>query len=92
MSGNYLRLQVIQCEYLRVIDNHPRRTHNSHLHNSLNIEPIPVLIHRNTDKFFAHCPLQPNPLVQQIGNYTLAEMTNLTKNINITVRNLYCFN
>ena len=48
-------------------------------HNSLNIQPIPYLIHRLTDKFFAHWPLHPNPLVQQIWNYTLADLTNLYK-------------
>jgi hypothetical protein len=54
-------------------------TPTSHLHNSLNVQPIPVLIHRLTDKFFAHCPSHPNPLVQQIGNYALADLTNLYK-------------
>jgi hypothetical protein len=43
------------------------------------IEPIPDLNHRLTDKFFGHSPLHPNPLVQQIGNYTLADLTNLYK-------------
>jgi len=78
-SSNYLRLQVIQSKCFRVIGNHPRPTPTSHLHNSLNIEPIPVIIHRLTDKFFAHCPAHPNPLVQHIGNYTLADLTNLFK-------------
>jgi hypothetical protein len=78
-SSNYLRLQVIQSKCLRDIGNHSRRTPNSHLHNSLNVEPIPVLIHRITDKYFVHCPSHPNPLVQQLGNYTLANMTNLCK-------------
>jgi len=41
-----------------------------------NMDPIPVLTHRLTDKFFAHCPLHPKPLVQ-IGNYTLADLINL---------------
>src|SRR5215469_2493375 len=63
-SSSYLRLRVIQSKCLRAIGNHPRRTPTSHLHNSLNIEPIPVVIHRRTDKFFAHYPLHPNPLVQ----------------------------
>jgi len=76
---NYHRLQVTESKYLRVIGNHPRRTPNSHLHNSLNIKPITVLIHRLTDKCFAHCPSHPNPPVQQTGNYTLAELTNLYK-------------
>jgi hypothetical protein len=78
-SSNYLRLQVIQSKNLRVIGNHPNRTPTSHLHNSLNIKPIPVLIHRLTDKFFAHCPSHPNLPVQQIGNYTVADLTNLCK-------------
>ena len=33
----------------------------SHLHNSLNIQPIPLLIHRLTDKFFAQYPFTPQP-------------------------------
>ena len=41
------------------------------------MEPIPILIHRLTDEFFAHCPLHPNPLGQKIGNYTLADQINL---------------
>ena len=41
-------------------------------------------------KFFAHCPSHPNLLVQKIGNYTLADRTNLYKNINTNVRNLRC--
>ena len=78
-SSNYLILQVIQSACLRVIGNHPRRTLTSHPHNSLNIKPITVLIHRLTDKFFAHCPSYTNPPVQQTGNYTLADLTNLYK-------------
>ena len=46
-------------------------------HYSLNIQPVPVAIHRLTDKFFAHWPSHPNPLVQRIENYTLADLTNL---------------
>jgi hypothetical protein len=77
--SNYLRLQVIQSKCLLVIGNHPRPTTNSHLHNTLNIEPIRDFIHRLTAKFFAHWPSHPNPLVLQIGNYTLANLTNLYK-------------
>ena len=54
----------------------PRRTPTSHLHYTLNNEPIPVIIHRLPTKYFAHCPSHPNPLVQQIGNYTLTDLTN----------------
>ena len=69
--------QVIQSKYLRFISNHPRRTLTSHLHNPPNIDPIPVLIHPLNEKFFSRCLSDPNPLVQQIGNYTLADATNV---------------
>jgi hypothetical protein len=78
-SFNYLRLHVIKSKCLRVIGNRLRLTSTSHLHNSLNIEPISVIIHSLPDKFFAHCPLHSNPLVQQIGNCTLADLTNFYK-------------
>jgi hypothetical protein len=65
--------QIPGSKCLRVIGNHPRPTHTSHLQNILHVEPI----HRLADKFFAHCPSHPNPLVKQIGNCTLADLTNL---------------
>jgi len=43
----------------------------------LNIKPIRIINHRITAKFFAPCPSHPNPLVEQIGNYTLADLTNM---------------
>jgi hypothetical protein len=49
----------------------------SHLYYTLSIEPIPVIIHWLATKFFAHCLAYPNPLVQQIGNYTVADLTSL---------------
>ena len=64
---NHHRLQVIKSKYLRVIGNHPSRTSNSHLHNSLNIQPIIVLTHRLTDKFFVHCPSHPTPQSNKQG-------------------------
>jgi hypothetical protein len=78
--------------YLRVTGNHPRPIPTSKLHNSLNTQPISVLIHCLTDKFFAYCHLQPNPLVRQIGNYTLADLTNLYKKYNHELRSVYCCN
>ena len=44
---------------------------------TLNIGPIRVIIHRLTAKLLAHCPSHPKLLVQQIGNYTLADLTNI---------------
>jgi len=34
---------------------------------------------RLTEQFFAHFPLHPSPPVQQIGNHTLVDLTNLYK-------------
>jgi hypothetical protein len=50
-------------------------THTSHWHDTWNIEPIPVIIHRLTANFFAPCPTRPNPVFKQIGNYALADLT-----------------
>ena len=75
----YLKLQVIQSRCLQDIGNHPRCTPTSHLPDTLNTEPIPVIIHQLTVKFFAHCLSNPKLLVQQINNYTLANQTTIYK-------------
>jgi hypothetical protein len=49
------------------------------LHDSLNIESLRDFIHHLTAKFFTKCPFHPNPLVQQIRNYTLADQNSLYK-------------
>ena len=72
--SSYLRLQVIQSKCLRVIDNYPRHTLTSHLHGTVNIELISVMIHHITPKCFAHCPSHPNPQLQQIENYAIADL------------------
>ena len=41
--------------------NHPRPTHNSHLHYTLNMEPISIIIHRLTTNFLLAAPYTPNP-------------------------------
>jgi len=46
-------------------------------HDTFSIKTTPVIIHRLTAKFFAHCPSHPNPLVNQIGNYTLGNLINM---------------
>ena len=66
-SSNHLRLQVIHSKCLRVIGNRTTSTPTYHLHNFLNIQPIPVLIHRLTDNFFAHCPHTPTPKSKKYG-------------------------
>ena len=48
----------------------------SNLHNTLNNEHIPVIVHRFIAKFFSRYPSYPKPPVQQTGNYTLADLTN----------------
>jgi len=74
VSSNYRQLQIIQSKYLRVIGNYPRSTPVIHLHTVLNLEPIHEFIYPLTDKFFYSCPAEPNPLVGEIGDYTLPDL------------------
>ena len=69
----YFKLQVIQSKCLRVIGNHPRCTSASFLHDTVNMEPIPIIIHRLAAKLFCS---HLKRLLQQIANYTLADKTN----------------
>jgi len=90
--SNYLKFPATQSECLRVIGNYPRRTPTSHWHDNVNIEPIPVIIHRLTAKFFAYCPSHPNPLIQQIRNYTPANLTNMYEKYKQNDRSTFCCN
>ena len=72
--SNYRSLQIIQSKCLRVIGNYPRRTPITHLHTALHLEPIRDVILKLTEKFFFSCPSHPNPLVREIGNYSLADL------------------
>ena len=72
-SSNYRQLQILQSKCLRVIGNYSRRTPITHLHTALNLEPIRDSIFRLTEKFF-NCPTHPNPLVREIGNYSVADL------------------
>jgi len=74
LSSNYRHLQLLQSKCLRVIGNYPRCYPIPHLHSTLNLEPIHEFIYRVTDKFFHNCSTHPNPLVCQIGNYTLPDL------------------
>ena len=56
-------------------------------HDTLNTEPIPVIIHRLTAKFFCLLPLTPQT-PEQIGQYTLPELTPLDE-LSIRRRDLY---
>jgi len=51
-STNYRQLQTLQSKCLRVIGNFPRRTPNTHLHTTLNLEPIHEFIDRLDGKIF----------------------------------------
>jgi len=70
---NYRHLQVYQSKCLRVIGDFPQRTPKSNLHAHLQMIPIRQFIYHLTDKFFVSCPAQPNPLIPNIGNYTLEQ-------------------
>ena len=72
--SNYRHLQLLQSKCLRVIGDYPRRTPIPHLHSILSLEPIHEFIYRLTPKFFHNCSTHLNPLVCQIGNYTLLDL------------------
>jgi hypothetical protein len=72
--SNYRHLQILQSKYLRVIGDYPRPTPISHLHSTLSLEPIHKFIYRLTEKVFHNCSTHSNPLVCQMGNYTLPDL------------------
>jgi hypothetical protein len=78
-NSNHCKLQVVKNKSLQVIGDYPRGTSMSHLHDVLNIEPIQYFIHQLAAKFFANCPSHPNPLVQQVINYTLDDLNSIHK-------------
>jgi len=92
MSLQLPRLQVIQSKFLWVIRNYLRHTLTSHLHDTVNIELISVMIQHITPKCFAHCPSDPNPLLQQIGNYAIADLTIMYKKYRYKRLNTFCCN
>ena len=53
---------IFRC--LQVISPYPRCTPTSHLHFTLNVEAICLIILWLTAKFFAYCPSHPNPIAQ----------------------------
>jgi len=71
---NYRHLQIYQSKCLRVIGDFPRRTPISNLHAHLQIIPIHQFIYHLTDKFFVNCPVHPNPLIHNTGNYNLEDL------------------
>jgi len=62
------------------------------LHDTVKLEPIPIIIYRITAKLFAHCLSHPNPLVQKIANYILADLTIMYRNIDIQDGSICCCN
>jgi hypothetical protein len=55
------------------------------------LEPIYKFIYRLTEKFFHNCSTHPNPLVCQIGNYTLSDLhTHSIENIYTNGLNIFC--
>jgi hypothetical protein len=81
-------LKDIQSKYLRLIGNYPRRTLTSHLHDTLNIEPISIIIHRLTAKLFLlTAPYTPTPWPNKSGINALADCA---RNININHGSTFC--
>jgi hypothetical protein len=73
-QSNYRHLQILQSKCLRVIGDYPRRTPIPHLHSTLSLELIHTFIYRLTEKFFQNCTTHSNPLIHQIGNYSLPDL------------------
>jgi hypothetical protein len=59
---------------IRVIGDYPRRTPIPYLHSTLSLEFIHTFIYRLTEKFFQNCTTHSNPLISQIGNYSLPDL------------------
>jgi hypothetical protein len=73
-NTNYRHLQSLQAKCLRVIGNYPRHTPIPLIHSTLNIEALHEFIHRLSEKIFHQCSIHQNPLVRQIGHYTMADL------------------
>jgi hypothetical protein len=73
-NTNYCHLQTLQSKCLRVIGNYPRRTHIPLIHSTLNIETLHEFKHHLLEKIFHQCSIHQNPLVHQIGDYTMADL------------------
>jgi hypothetical protein len=64
----------VRFKCLRVIGDSPRGTPISNLHVHFRIISIHQIIYHLTDKLFVRCPVHPNPLIRNIGNYTLQDL------------------
>jgi len=73
-QSNYRHIQILQSKCLRVIGDYPRRTPIHYLHSTLSLEYIHTFIYRLTEKFFQQCTTHSNPLISQIGNYSLPDL------------------
>jgi hypothetical protein len=78
-QSNYRHLQILQSKCLRVIGDYPRRTPIPYLHSTFSLEFIHTFIYRLTEKFFQNYTTHSNPLISQIGNYSLPDLAQYTK-------------
>jgi hypothetical protein len=85
----YRRLQTLQSKCLWIIGNSPRRTPIPLLHATFNIPPIRNQIHNITARFFDASTYHKNPLVRAIGNYSLTDLRQNTKNTYINEQNTF---
>lgn len=70
-KSNLQSMQVIQNRCLRIIGQYPRWTLISKMHKDLNIELIENKVFNLSKKFFDNCNISSNPLISEIGVYTL---------------------
>jgi len=73
-QSNYRHIQILQSKCLRVIGDYARRTPIYYLHSTLSLEYIHTFIYRLTEKFFQQCTTHCNPLISQIGNYSVLDL------------------
>ena len=90
-SFNYFRLPAVQSECLRFIGNHPMLTPTFHLHYTLNIEPISIMIHR-LSQIFCSLPLTPQPPSPTNRELYCSQLDKRTGNIHINNRSVYFYN
>lgn len=73
-KSNYKSLQVIQNKCLKIAGNYPNFYSTSVIHKEMKVEYLSDFTKKIGHKFFLWCTAHENPFIQNIGNYTLAEL------------------
>jgi hypothetical protein len=76
-STNLHTLQTVQNKCLRVISNSPLNTPIPLLHNTLGVDFLQTCVRHLAARFYAQCRHHPNPLIGDIGNYSLHDLIDM---------------